>query len=447
MKRKLELPNIENCSICIIGLGYVGLPLAVAISENKICKVSKKTLRRKVVGFDISERRLNELSASFDKTNEISSRKLKETSIKFTNDQKILEKSDVFIVTVPTPIDDKKNPDLDALKNATKMIGNILHKKNCEVKPIIIYESTVFPGATEEICVPIIEKYSGLKFNYDFVCGFSPERINPGDKKHTLDTVMKVTSGSDKESSNWINKFYSSFISAGTFNAASIKIAEAAKILENTQRDLNIALMNEMAIILDKLNIDTLDVLEAAATKWNFLPFKPGLVGGHCIGVDPYYLTFKAKEEGYLAKTILAGRCINDAMGVWVTEKLIQMMKEKQKIIEGSKVLILGLAFKENCNDIRNTKIEDIISHLEKFNIKPYIVDPYVDLDYANKRFGGKVYPDFPKNIKFEALIVAVKHSQFLSLNRNDWQGLVDKDGLIFDLKGIVPRDLCPIRI
>ncbi len=447
MKRKIDLPKLEECSICIIGLGYVGLPLAVAISQNKICKVTKKSLKRKVIGFDISLQRINELLDGFDKTNEISSKKLKKISINFTNDQDLLKESDVFIVTVPTPVDENRNPDLDAIKNASKMIGEIISKKTNKVKQIIIYESTVFPGATEEICVPIIEEYSGLKFNEGFVCGFSPERINPGDKHHTLDSVIKITSGSDQNSADWINKFYSSFISAGTFKASSIKIAEAAKIIENTQRDLNIALMNEFAIILEKLDIDTFDVLKAAGTKWNFLPFKPGLVGGHCIGVDPYYLTFRAQKEGYSPNMILAGRLINDSMGYWVAERLIKEMKRKGNLIEGAKVLILGLAFKENCNDIRNTKIFDIVDCLRKFNIKYFIVDPYVDLEYANQKFNNNVYSRIPNNINFDALIVAVKHDQFLSLKKKDWQRLIHKNGIIFDLKDIVPRDLSSMRI
>tara|TARA_Y100001978_G_scaffold202809_1_gene225241 strand:- start:540 stop:1883 length:1344 start_codon:yes stop_codon:yes gene_type:complete len=447
LKRKIDLPKLEECSICIIGLGYVGLPLAVAISQNKICKVTKKSLKRKVIGFDISLQRINELLDGFDKTNEISSKKLKKISINFTNDQDLLKESDVFIVTVPTPVDENRNPDLDAIKNASKMIGEIISKKTNKVKQIIIYESTVFPGATEEICVPIIEEYSGLKFNEGFVCGFSPERINPGDKHHTLDSVIKITSGSDQNSADWINKFYSSFISAGTFKASSIKIAEAAKIIENTQRDLNIALMNEFAIILEKLDIDTFDVLKAAGTKWNFLPFKPGLVGGHCIGVDPYYLTFRAQKEGYSPNMILAGRLINDSMGYWVAERLIKEMKRKGNLIEGAKVLILGLAFKENCNDIRNTKIFDIVDCLRKFNIKYFIVDPYVDLEYANQKFNNNVYSRIPNNINFDALIVAVKHDQFLSLKKKDWQRLIHKNGIIFDLKDIVPRDLSSMRI
>ena len=447
MKSNINLPNLENCSISVIGLGYVGLPLAVSISENEVCKVTKKRLRRQVIGFDISSKRINELLNGYDKTNEVSSKKLKKLSINFTNDQKNLEQTDVFIITVPTPIDHKKNPDLIALKNATMMIGKILSQKRHKFKPIIIYESTVFPGATEEICVPILEEYSGLKFNEEFVCGFSPERINPGDKIHTLDTVIKVTSGSDQDSSNWINNFYSSFISAGTFKASSIKIAEASKIIENTQRDLNIALMNEFAKILEKLNIDTLDVLKAAETKWNFLPFRPGLVGGHCIGVDPYYLTFRAQKEGYYPEIILSGRSVNDFMGFWVAEKLKKEMKSRGKALKDSKVLILGLTFKENCNDMRNTKVIDIVESLEKSNIKIFIVDPYVDLEDANEKFDNKVYSELPKNIRFDALIVAVKHNQFISLKKNDWKEMIEDEGIIFDLKGIVPRDLSSLRL
>ena len=447
MKSELKLPDISKCEVAVLGLGYVGLPLAVGISRCKICNLTNNILNRKVIGFDISIDRVNELSRGFDRTKELSDTNLNESGIFFTNNYDDLTKSDVFLVTVPTPIDEMKVPDLEPLKSATKIIAETIKKVTKSIKPLIIYESTVYPGATEEICIPIIEKISGLKLNEHFCCGFSPERINPGDKEHTLDKIIKVTSGSNKESLEWIDNFYGSFISAGTHKAASIKVAEAAKIIENTQRDLNIALVNELAILFKKMQIDTLDVLKAAETKWNFLPFKPGLVGGHCIGVDPYYLTYKAKKINYSPQIVLAGRAINDHMGKWVVDQLILCMAKRGLIIANSKVLILGLSFKENCTDIRNTKVEDIFEFLNEYNVDPYIYDPCVDINHANKKFPQKVFSEIPSEHKFTAAIIAVAHNQFKSFTYKQWNSLTKEEGIIFDLKGIVPRELADIRM
>ena len=447
MVKNISLPDIHNCTVAVIGLGYVGLPLAIGISKNKICKFSNQLLKRSLIGFDISKKRINELSAGIDRTKEISVNDLKNTEIVFTSNKEKLKMADVFIVTVPTPINKRKTPDLNPLTKASETVGEVIKLRNYNSKPIIIFESTVFPGATEDLCIPILERVSGKKLNKDFFCGFSPERINPGDKEHTLDNIIKVTSGSDDASANWIDKFYSSFISAGTFKAPNIKIAEAAKIIENTQRDLNIALINELAILFKKMNIDTLDVLEAAETKWNFLPFKPGLVGGHCIGVDPYYLTYKSQELGYSPQIILAGRRINDNMSKWIVEQLIMQMARNGLPISKAKVLILGLTFKENCTDIRNTKVEDIYRSLNQYDIETFISDPYVDIEEANKKFEQRVYKAIPNEIAFEAIIVAVSHDEYKLINNKKWKSLIKTNGVIFDLKGILPRDIGAIRL
>ena len=445
--KNYTLPNIYNCTVAIIGLGYVGLPLAIAISKNKTCKKSHKKLKRDLIGFDISVKRIEELTSGIDKTRETSKSELENAEIVFTTNKSKLKLADVFIVTVPTPINNKKNPDLNPLINASTTIAEIINSREKNSKPIVIYESTVFPGATEELCVPILERISGLKLNKGFFCGFSPERINPGDKEHTLDSIIKVTSGSNREAAKWIDKFYSSFISAGTFAASSIKIAEAAKIIENTQRDLNIALINELAILFKRMNIDTIDVLEAAQTKWNFLPFKPGLVGGHCIGVDPYYLTYKAEELGYSPEVILSGRRINDNMGKWIVEQLVKEMVKKGLIIAKSKALILGHAFKENCTDLRNTKVEDIFKSLTEYNIDTYISDPFVDIDEANKKFDNRVTKKIPKNICYDAIILAVGHDKYKFLSTKEWKALIKENGVIFDLKSILPRELGAYRL
>ena len=441
------LPSVYNCEVCVIGLGYVGLPLAVEIAKSKLCKFTSKEIKRNVIGFDISLKRLNELKKGYDITRELSKEEIIDSQIFFTNNPEEIINTDLFIITVPTPIDIAKQPDLRAIKSATRTIGEVLKKRIKKLSPLIIYESTVFPGATEEICIPIIEELSNLKINKDFFCGFSPERINPGDKKYKLDKIVKVTSGSDSESSEWIDNFYKSIISAGTFKAKSIKVAEAAKIIENTQRDLNIALINELTIIFNKLNIDTLNVLEAAGTKWNFFKFKPGLVGGHCIGVDPYYLTYKSEIEGYTPEIVLAGRRINDSMSKWVVEKLIINMVQKGMVIKNAKILVLGLSFKENCTDLRNTKVVDLIKHLESYKTKVEVADPNVSEDEAELLFKLKIQNEIPKNKKYSAIIIAVAHDKFKKLNNNEWEKLIETDGIIFDLKGLLPQSMNVLRI
>ena len=448
MKKVDILPSIQDCNVTVIGLGYVGLPLAIQIAQTKKCKYSGEELFRKVIGFDISEKRLNELKSGIDITKEMNNDKIINSGLKnLTSDNKEIINTDVFIVTVPTPIDSANQPDLRALTKATKTIGECLSRRQKDSSPLIIYESTVFPGATEEICIPIIEEFSGLKINKDFYCGFSPERINPGDKKNTLDSIMKVTSGSNDISAEWIDNFYKSIISAGTFKAKSIKVAEAAKIIENTQRDLNIALVNELAMIFNNLGIDTLNVLEAAQTKWNFIKFNPGLVGGHCIGVDPYYLTYKSQIEGYLPQVVLAGRRINDGMPKWIVEKLILSMIQKGMVIRDSNILILGLSFKENCTDLRNTKVIDVINFLKKYKTNIDVVDPYINKEEAKNLFEIEVKECINVNKKYSAVIVCVAHDEFKNIEKNKWTEIIDKGGIIFDLKGIVPKEINTLRL
>ena len=416
-------------------------------------------MRRRVIGFDTNKSKIFNLRNSIDTTQQISEKTLKKLSfIEFENQTIKLSEADVFIITVPTPIDESNIPDLSFLKSASQIVGNALKKRAdlCNYVdnpiPVIIYESTVYPGVTEEICVPIIEKESNLKINSNisknaFVCGYSPERINPGDSERTLRKIVKVTSGSNYESAEWIDNFYASIISAGTFKAKSIKVAEAAKVIENTQRDLNIALINELAIIFKHMKIDTLDVLEAAKTKWNFLDFRPGLVGGHCIGVDPYYLTYKSKQLGYYPQVVLAGRRINDKMGSWIIDQLILYMARRSISIGGSNVLVLGLTFKENCNDIRNTKVVEMIKALKKYNINVDIVDPIVDCNYAKEKYDLNVKNKIEKNYYYHGVILAVPHSQFISFEKDDWNKLITKNGVFVDVKGVLPRELKTIRI
>ncbi len=445
----LNLPNQVKINVAIIGLGYVGLPLAVLINKTRKHPLSGKNLKRNVVGYDISKKRIKELKNNFDCTKEISRNQLiNATSLSFTSSYLDLVKSDIFIVTVPTPIDKAKRPDLTALSSASKLIGKIISLRDKDTIPIIVYESTVYPGATEEICVPIIEKYCNGQLNIDFLCGYSPERINPSDNQHTLDKIIKVTSGSNKIAAEWIDSFYSSFINAGTHRAPSIKIAEAAKVIENTQRDINIALINEIALICRKLGIDTLDVLNAAGTKWNFLKFKPGLVGGHCIGVDPYYLTYKAQKLNYIPQVVLAGRRINDSMGVWVVQEIILEMAKRSISACDSKLLILGYTFKDNCSDIRNTQILEISRILREYNVKVSICDPYVDLNDPILPKNQEILykPSFDKSN--DVVLVTLSHKEFTKFSRNQWLNLLkDEKSFIFDLKGIAPRDINTIRI
>ena len=450
-KENLSLPNLSDCTIAIVGLGYVGLPLAVAFSTTSNCLRTGLKLKRKVIGFDIDTERVNSLNKGIDKTNELESNELQNASnLVITSDIEDLYCVDFFIVTVPTPIDEEKNPDLTSLKSASKMIGNILSSKSYLKKntaPIVIYESTVYPGATEEICIPIIEKHSGLIYNKNFFCGYSPERINPGDKSHRLTEIKKVTSGSNHKIAEWIDNLYGSIIKAGTYIASSIRVAEAAKVIENTQRDINIALINELAIIFQKLNIDTLEVLEAANTKWNFLDFRPGLVGGHCIGVDPYYLTYKAQTLGYHPKVVLAGRRINDEIGGWIIEQLVIKMSQKKMYIEGTKVLILGITFKEDCPDMRNSGVSNLITALKTHEMEPVVVDPLVDISEAENKFKVKVFNEVPARIKYSVIIGAVCHKVFKDLSLHDWTNFLSSPYVIYDLKGFIPRELNPIRL
>ena len=451
----MKLPDKREYNIAIIGLGYVGLPLAVKFSLNNICYKTKNLIKRKVIGFDINEIRINELRNGFDRTKEITKNTLLSCkNLFFTSKEEYLIDADVFIVTVPTPINEDKTPDLRAIKNASKIFANAIKKrfldKNRSI-PIVVYESTVFPGLTEEICVPIIEKESGYKYATKdnlkkFVYGYSPERINPGDKNKTLMDIVKVTSGSDPDTADWIDNMYASIIKKGTYKAKSVKIAEAAKVIENTQRDLNIALVNELSIIFKKLDIDTLDVLDAASTKWNFQRFTPGLVGGHCIGVDPYYLTYKSQISGYTPEIVLSGRRINDNMAKWIAEQVILELSKRKKNIINSKVLIMGYTFKENCPDTRNTKIIDLYNSLLEFGLTIKIIDPWV-INSNEQKIENICFIEDLNNNRFDAVILAVAHDQFMKLETDDWNNLLNKDGIFFDLKGIIPRSLNPLRI
>ena len=444
--RDILLPDIKSSPIAIIGLGYVGLPLAVEFAKEKIS--SSKDNFRSVIGFDINQTRINELKNELDITNEISTTILRKAKgLELYNDPKFINDADIFIITVPTPITSDNNPDLKPLINSTKTVAEALTLRKDRCKPVIIYESTVYPGTTEEICVPIIENITGFIFNKDFFCGYSPERINPGDNENKLTSIVKLTSGSNNDITKWVNDLYASIITAGTFMCSSIKVAEAAKIIENTQRDLNIALINELAIIFNKLNIDTLDVLEAASTKWNFLKFKPGLVGGHCIGVDPYYLTFKSKQVGYYPELVLAGRRINDNMSSWIADQVILEMIKKNIDVRNSNVLILGFSFKENCADIRNTKVIDLFNALKQYNLNCVVVDPIIKIKNAEDFYKVTIKNKVPNKEKFDAIILAVAHECFNEFSTKNWNKLRKENSIIYDLKGIVPRELNPIRI
>ena len=421
----------DNINLAIIGLGYVGLPLLLEFAK-----------KRKVIGFDINDQRIKELKAGIDKNKEFKKEELKNiSSLLFTNDQDDIKFSNYYIITVPTPVDSLNKPDIEALRMASKIVGSLLKKKD-----VVIYESTVYPGCIEEECVPILEECSRLKFNKDFFCGYSPERINPGDKEHTISNVKKITSGSTPEIANFIDDLYNEIINVGTHKAPSIKVAEAAKVIENTQRDLNIALINELSILFRKMNIDTQEVLEAAGSKWNFLPFKPGLVGGHCIGVDPYYLTFKAQNIGYSPKVILSGREINDNMGSYVAFTFFSEMKKKNIIIQGSNILIMGLTFKENCADIRNSGIKNVIKEIEKFDCNLDLYDPWAD----NKEI-KKVYKSYPndkleKNT-YDGIIIAVAHEIFKNMGIETISDLCKKNRVIYDLKYLFPKEKVDIRL
>jgi len=455
----MKLPDTEKCNIAIIGLGYVGLPLCIEFARRRNCLITKKNLDRYIIGFDIDENRINSLNKNIDQTGEIHTSELldlkEEKKLFFTFDKSYLCSADVYIVTVPTPIDEAKRPDLNPIKIACKTISESikLRKKAKDTCPVIIFESTVYPGLTEEICVDILEKKSNLKYNdisnNGFVCGYSPERINPGDKNHKLTNIQKITSGSTREVADWIDNFYGSIIEAGTFKTSSIKEAEAAKIIENTQRDLNIALINELSIIFSKMGIDTNNVLEAASTKWNFINFKPGLVGGHCIGVDPYYLTFKSEKCGYLPEVVLSGRRINDNMANWIIERLTMYMSKKSFFINGSNLLILGFTFKEDCRDIRNTQVIKLYKKAKEYGINVYILDPNCDINQVQNIYSIEIFNNLEElnEIKFETCIVAVAHKEFRRWDSLKWKSLVIKNGIIYDLKNIVPKNISAIRL
>ncbi|MDY6828017.1 MAG: nucleotide sugar dehydrogenase [Pseudomonadota bacterium] len=423
--------DLDGCSIGVIGLGYVGLPLAVEFGKQF-----------PTLGFDIDRSRVEELRRGEDRTLEVDSSELQLNSgLRFSADQQDLSLCSVYVVTVPTPIDRHRQPDLGPLRAAASTIAQVLKPGN-----VVVFESTVYPGATEEVCVPLLEQGSGLTFNRDFFVGYSPERINPGDKQHRLPGIMKVTSGSTPEAADFVDRLYARIITAGTHRAASIKVAEAAKVIENTQRDLNIALINELATIFARLEIDTEDVLAAAGTKWNFLPFKPGLVGGHCISVDPYYLTHKAQELGYHPEVILAGRRINDNMGIYVTERVVKLMTRKRIQVVDSKVLVLGLAFKENCPDIRNTRVIDIIEALQGYNVQVDVYDPWIDPDQAEHEYGIRVHTERPEQT-YDAIIIAVAHRQFVDLGANGIHALGKPSHVVFDVKSLLPKEAVDARL
>jgi len=422
---------MTNKRIAIIGLGYVGLPLAVEFGK-----------KYETVGFDIDATRIEELKSGIDKTLEVETDKLKlAKQLTFSCNLTDISNSNVFIVTVPTPVDKYNKPDLSPLKSASKTVGSVLKSGD-----IVVYESTVYPGATEEECVPVLEKNSGLKYNVDFYCGYSPERINPGDKEHTVAQILKVTSGSTDQIGDVVNNLYASIITAGTFKASSIKVAEAAKVIENAQRDINIAFVNELSKIFNMLKIDTNEVLEAAGTKWNFLKFKPGLVGGHCIGVDPYYLAQKAQEVGYHPEIILAGRRLNDSMGAYVADETIKLMVKKQINVQQANVLMLGITFKENCPDVRNTKVVDIISELNQYNVNLTILDPWADKVSVAHEYGLEIINNLSEtpHANFDAIILAVSHKEFLNL---DISKLKKPVSVVFDVKSVWPKEWVDKRL
>jgi UDP-N-acetyl-D-galactosamine dehydrogenase len=423
--------QLEDIKIAIIGLGYVGLPLAVEFG----CK-------RPVVGFDINQRRVDQLKAGKDITLETTEKELASAKyLTFTTNIDNLRTCNVYIVTVPTPIDEYKRPDLTPLIKASQNIGQVLKKGD-----IVIYESTVYPGCTEEDCVPVLEKHSGLKYNEDFYCGYSPERINPGDKEHRVTTIKKVTSGSTPEVADLVDALYNEIIVVGTHKACSIKVAEAAKVIENTQRDLNIALINELALIFNKMGIDTQSVLEAAGSKWNFLPFRPGLVGGHCIGVDPYYLTHKAQAIGYHPEIILAGRRLNDSMGTYVVAQLVKAMTKKRIQVEGAKVLVMGLTFKENCPDLRNTRVVDIVAELKDYNCDVDVYDPWVSLEEAQHEYGITPIGQ-PDAGTYDAIILAVAHHQFKDMGAVAIRAFGKPTSVLYDLKYVLAAQEADLRL
>lgn len=413
--------------IGIIGLGYVGLPLAVEF--GKVIDV---------IGFDINAKRIAELKSGIDHTLECEPSELKSAvKLQYSSDTNDLKGANIFIVTVPTPVDEFKKPDLTPLESASRTVGDVLKKGD-----IVVYESTVYPGCTEEVCVPVLEKRSGLKFNVDFFCGYSPERINPGDKQHRVTTIKKVTSGSTPEVAEKVDQLYRKIVTAGTHKASSLKVAEAAKVIENSQRDLNIAFVNELALIFDRIGIDTHEVLEAAGTKWNFLPFKPGLVGGHCIGVDPYYLTHKAESLGYNPQVILSGRRINDNMGVYIANTIIKLMAQNKLPINGANILVLGITFKEDCPDIRNSKVVDVIRELQSFGTNVDSYDPHASSDETQREYGVSLIGSLSK--KYDGIVLAVNHKEFKGL---DWSTIRNSNTVVYDVKGQLDRGMVTARL
>ena len=421
----------ETSKLAVIGLGYVGLPLAVEFGK-----------RRPVVGFDVNTDRINALQGGHDATLEVSDEELSSAcQLQFSSNLSDLQECNTFIVTVPTPIDKHKRPDLTPLIKASEAIGKLLKRGD-----VVIYESTVYPGATEEDCIPVLESVSGLKFNLDFFAGYSPERINPGDKTHRLTTITKVTSGSTPKIADFVNDLYASIITAGTYKAESIRVAEAAKVIENTQRDLNIALINELAMIFNRMGIDTEAVLKAAGTKWNFLPFRPGLVGGHCIGVDPYYLTHKAEALGYHPQIILAGRRMNDGMGAYVAGQLVKALLRKRIQVQGARVLVMGLTFKENCPDLRNTRVVDVVAELKDYGINVDVFDPWVDTAEAEHEYG--ITPiALPQTDAYNGIVLAVAHQEFLDMGLAEIRKLGREEYVLYDLKYVLPADQSDLRL
>lgn len=423
--------HLQDINLAVIGLGYVGLPLAVEFGK-----------KRTVVGFDINKPRIAALQAGHDSTLEVSDAEMAEaTQLSYTSNLDDLKNCNVFIVTVPTPIDDFKRPDLTPLIKASETIGQALKKGD-----IVIYESTVYPGATEEDCVPVLERVSGLVFNQDFYAGYSPERINPGDKEHRVTNIKKVTAGSTPEIADIVDALYNEIITVGTHKAKSIRVAEAAKVIENTQRDVNIALINELALIFNKMGIDTEAVLEAAGTKWNFLPFRPGLVGGHCIGVDPYYLTHKAQSIGYHPEIILAGRRINDSMGQYVVSQLVKAMMKKRIQVQGARVLVMGLAFKENCPDLRNTRIVDIVTELKDYGVQADVFDPWIAVEEAQREYAITPISQ-PEAATYDAIILAVGHQQFKEMGAAEIRALGKSEHILYDLKYLLPAEESDLRL
>jgi UDP-N-acetyl-D-glucosamine/UDP-N-acetyl-D-galactosamine dehydrogenase len=423
--------DLSEVRVAVIGLGYVGLPLAVELAR-----------KYRTLGFDIGAERIRDLQRGSDVTREVTSEELQAShSLSFTSELDRLRDANTFIVTVPTPVDRYKRPNVAALVAASRTIGSVIHPGD-----VVIYESTVYPGATEEVCIPAIEEVSGLRFNKDFFAGYSPERINPGDKTHRLRDIVKVTSGSTPEAADFVDALYASIITAGTHRASSMKVAEAAKVIENTQRDLNIALINELALIFERLDLDTEEVLKAAGTKWNFLPFKPGLVGGHCIGVDPYYLTFKAQEIGYHPEIILAGRRINDRMGEYLADRIVKLMAKGGISVVGARILVLGLAFKENCPDIRNTKVVDLIRAFEDYNATVEVYDPWVNAADAEREYGISPCAELEKG-RYDAVVLAVAHEQIVALGAEYIASLGKQRHVLFDVKHALPKELVTARL